>query len=136
MAEQSESHAETMIMMGHRLVYFAAERTLMAWVRASLGLMAVGFVIDRFGLVVREIAPQLHISAHTNAASFWAGSLLVVMGALMAVVATARYWHFGYYYRRGESTVPGHGILFGVIFAAIIAIFGFAIAVFLLSFGR
>ena len=41
--------------VGRRLVYFAAERTLMSWIRAALGLMALGFVIDRFGLVLRQV---------------------------------------------------------------------------------
>jgi len=31
-------------------VLFAAERTLLAWNRTSLSLMAFGFVIERFGL--------------------------------------------------------------------------------------
>jgi putative membrane protein len=46
---EDESSPET---IGRRLVYFAAERTLMAWVRAALGMMALGFLIDRFGLVL------------------------------------------------------------------------------------
>ena len=37
-------------MTGPRLVYFAAERTLLSWVRVALGLMAFGFVVDRFEL--------------------------------------------------------------------------------------
>ena len=31
-------------------VLFAAERTLLAWNRTSVSLMAFGFVIERFGL--------------------------------------------------------------------------------------
>ena len=36
-----------------RLVYFSAERTLLSWVRAGLGMMAVGFVVDRFTLTLK-----------------------------------------------------------------------------------
>jgi uncharacterized membrane protein YidH (DUF202 family) len=36
---------------GQYLVYFAAERTLMAWIRAALAFVALGFVVNRFGLV-------------------------------------------------------------------------------------
>ena len=112
----------------HRLVYFAAERTLMAWVRSALGMMALGFVIDRFGLVLHK-APPSATSAHiSDGFSTWGGSLLVLVGALMALVATIRYWHFGYGYARNESTWPGHGILVGVIFTAALAILGFVIA--------
>ena len=38
--------------LARRLVYFAAERTLTSWVRTALSLMALGFVIDRFGLIL------------------------------------------------------------------------------------
>src|SRR5476649_2339332 len=31
-------------------VFFAAERTLLAWVRAAIGLIGLGFVVARFGL--------------------------------------------------------------------------------------
>jgi putative membrane protein len=37
-------------------VYFAAERTLLAWVRTGLALMGFGFVVSRFGLFLRELA--------------------------------------------------------------------------------
>jgi len=33
-------------------VFFAAERTLLAWNRTSLTLMAFGFMIERFGLFI------------------------------------------------------------------------------------
>ncbi len=39
-------------------VLFAAERTLLAWSRTSLTLMAFGFVIERFGLFVHMLSPQ------------------------------------------------------------------------------
>ncbi len=34
-------------------VFFAAERTLLAWQRCSLALMGFGFVIERFSLFYR-----------------------------------------------------------------------------------
>ena len=36
-------------------VYFAAERTLLAWNRTALSLMAFGFMVERFGLSRRQI---------------------------------------------------------------------------------
>ena len=118
--------------IGRRLVYFAAERTLMAWVRVSLGLMALGFVIDRFGLVLRLTLPGVGAKLHPKAFSFWAGTVLVMAGAVMAAVATARYLHFALAYHREGSTRPRHGILLGVFFSAIVALCGAVIAVYLL----
>lgn len=131
MSEQDEKMEQ--LTNVHRLVYFAAERTLMAWVRTALGLMALGFVIDRFGLVLRQVAPTAVKMRDTGVYSFWGGSLLVLIGALMALVATIRYWRFAYEYRRQEATNPGHGILLGVIFTAIIALLGFLVAGYLLT---
>ena len=45
-------------MMGDPRVFFAAERTLLAWVRTGLTIMAFGFVVARFGLFLRLLAAQ------------------------------------------------------------------------------
>ena len=121
--------------VGRRLVYFAAERTLMAWVRAALGLMGLGFVIDRFGLVLRNIVPAA-APHYSKAFSFWGGTLLVLVGAVMALVAALRYWLFARDYRHVHATRPGHGILMGVLFTVIVGLLGFVVAGFLLTVGR
>lgn len=117
----------------HRLVYFAAERTLMAWIRTALGLMALGFVIDRFGLVLGQYSPAMNKMHLNNTYSFWAGCLLVLVGALMALAASIRYWKFAYEYRRREETKPGHGLFVGIVFSFIIALLGFIVAIFLFN---
>jgi uncharacterized membrane protein YidH (DUF202 family) len=71
--------------------YYAAERTLMAWVRVALGMMALGFVIDRFGLVLRMMPCQASMATHPTAYSFLTGTVLVLGGAVMAIVAAIRY---------------------------------------------
>ena len=40
-------------------VYFAAERTFLAWIRTGLALMGFGFVVARFGIFLREIRSTL-----------------------------------------------------------------------------
>lgn len=133
MQENSHEHEHEQATNAHRLVYFAAERTLMAWIRTALGLMALGFVIDRFGLVLNHDSQAMkNIHLH-NAYSFWGGCLLVLVGALMASAATIRYWIFAYQYRRREETNPGHGLFMGVVFSFVIALLGFVVAAFLLN---
>jgi putative membrane protein len=43
---------------GDPRVYFAAERTVLAWLRTGLTLMGFGFVVARFGLFLSMIEPQ------------------------------------------------------------------------------
>ena len=37
-------------------VFFAAERTLLAWVRSGMAVMALGFVVAKFGLFLSLLA--------------------------------------------------------------------------------
>lgn len=70
-------------------VFFAAERTLLAWNRTSLTLMAFGFVIERFGLFVHVLLPGRHHMERDL--SFWVGTVFIVLGALAAVQAIVQY---------------------------------------------
>jgi Predicted membrane protein len=54
-------------------VFFAAERTLLAWNRTSLTLMAFGFVVERFGLFLHMLAPQATQASKAWNAAFHSG---------------------------------------------------------------
>ena len=129
---------EEQLATGRRLVYFAAERTLMSWLRAALGLMALGFVIDRFSLVLRQITPNV-VEHYYRAFSFWGGTMVVLVGSILALVASIRYTLFAIHYRHDtghdQTTRPGHGIILGVIFTVIVAVIGFVVAGFLWAAG-
>ena len=128
MAEERISQEE----IGKRLVYFSAERTLMAWVRASLGSIAVGFVIDRFGLVFRQFLPTAAGARFfPKSFSFLIGEAFVLFGVLLALVAAARYYRFSRAYLGAGSTKPRRGILIGVLFTVILALLGCVIIIFL-----
>jgi len=71
-------------------VFFAAERTLLAWNRTSLSLMAFGFVIERFGLFVSLLMPQ-HNMPLQRGISFWTGLAFVLLGVFVAVCSTLQY---------------------------------------------
>jgi len=129
-AQKEEADRETMV---QRLVYYAAERTLMAWIRASLGLMALGFVIDRFGLILRSVAPEAGARFYPRLFSFWTGTAMVALGTFMAVTAAVRYWRFSTAYDRASSTNPRHGILAGVCYTLVLAAIGLVITIYLIS---
>jgi putative membrane protein len=66
-------------------VFFAAERTLMAWNRTGLALMAFGFMLERFGLLLHTLRPSLgHMGRDL---SFWIGVGFIILA--LAVIALA-----------------------------------------------
>ena len=77
-------------------VYFAAERTLLAWLRTGLTVMAFGFVIARFGLFLQIVAIQAPAVSHPAQTGLSAilGIVLVAAGTLMIIVAAIEHRRF------------------------------------------
>jgi inner membrane protein YidH len=71
-------------------VFFAAERTLLAWNRTSLTLMAFGFVIERFGLFTNMLSPRQGEMLQRGV-SFWIGIAFIVLGSLVSTISIAQY---------------------------------------------
>ena len=46
-------------------IYFAAERTFLAWIRTGLALMGFGFVVARFGLFLRQLGNSTDLPIKT-----------------------------------------------------------------------
>jgi putative membrane protein len=71
-------------------VFFAAERTLMAWTRTAVALMAFGFAIERFGLFLHMfLISQGEREARMG--SFWIGVSFILFGAIIAVLSVIQY---------------------------------------------
>ncbi len=71
-------------------VFFAAERTLLAWNRTSLTLMAFGFVIERFGLFLHVLV-QGGEDVMGRGISFWVGLIFILMGVIVSVLSTVQF---------------------------------------------
>lgn len=80
------------IQVGDPRTYFAAERTLLAWVRTGLAMMGFGFVVARFGLFLRELAAVDHTRQHSFAGSLWIGTTLVMLGVVVNLAAAVQHW--------------------------------------------
>ena len=80
--------------------HLANERTFLAWIRTGLGIMAFGFVVEKFSLFLKQIAYFLGashlseralISPNLQGYSSMFGILLVAFGTLMSVLAFIKF---------------------------------------------
>lgn len=69
-------------------IYFAAERTFLAWIRSGLALMGVGFAIARFALFLRQMRGNVQTGL-----SVYAGVAVVVLGVVVLVVSIVQHIH-------------------------------------------
>ena len=106
-------------------VRFAAERTLLAWMRTGLALMGFGFVVARFGLFLHEIALAGNVAAPRRSLgwSLWIGVGLIVLGVIASLVASFEYFRFVQSSKQGLNYLP-RTIPLAVIVAAILALLG------------
>jgi putative membrane protein len=81
-------------------VYFAAERTLLAWIRTGLAIMAFGFVVARFGLFLRLLEIQAQSGISTG------HPLSPLLGATLVLVGVVVTGFGGVQYRRYCARLP------------------------------
>jgi len=78
-------------------VFFAAERTLLAWLRTGLTVIGLGFVVARFGLFLRLLtlqSPTGAVAREHAGVSAALGVLFVAAGAVAILVATIQHGRF------------------------------------------
>jgi len=93
-------------------VFFAAERTMLAWQRTAIALMGLGFVIERFGLFMRLLAAGGSQPVRGGHTSLIFGVLLLVVGALVALVSALQFSRF--LRELSEQEIPrGYATWFG-----------------------
>jgi putative membrane protein len=112
-------------------VYFAAERTLLAWLRTGLGLMGVGFAVARFGLFLREFqGVETHASVRATGLSTWSGVALVALGVIVNAGAALRHIQLVRQLSTG-TWLPGKISAGAVALALVLAAIGVGMAVWL-----
>ena len=112
-------------------VYFAAERTLLAWVRTGLAMMGFGFVVARFGLFLRA-ATALHEvgTPAQHGVSRWVGVTLVALGAAVNVWAAVVHRDVLARLNRGEAPYS-RGSSLGIGLALLLALLGMLLVAYL-----
>jgi putative membrane protein len=109
----------------------ANERTLLAWARTGVAIMGLGFVVARFGLVIREAA-GVGAQQLLRGVSTAFGVALVLCGALLLVLA---YWR----YRRVAEDILHDRVRWdprlGVLLTGILVLAGILLAAYLLLTG-
>jgi putative membrane protein len=112
-------------------VYFAAERTFLAWIRTGLALMGVGFAVSRFGLFLRQLgASESHLSAKSTGISLWSGVVLVGLGILVNISSAIQYLQTVRELSAG-TWIAGKASTNAVILALILAAAGLGMAIYL-----
>ena len=117
---------------GETRTYFAAERTLLAWVRTGLALMGFGFVVARFGLFLRELASVEGVQPQQRlGVSLWVGTTLVLLGVAVNFLAAIKHWNT---LRRLDRRQPIRfgPLSLGIIVALLLGLLGILIAGYLL----
>ncbi len=111
-------------------VYFAAERTLLAWIRTGLAVIGLGFVVSRFGLFLRLMRDVPNAAHH--AGSTWIGVGLVLLGSASIGLAAWQHLQFSRGLKAAGLPRPST-IRWSASFAAIISLIGLTLAVYLLQ---
>jgi putative membrane protein len=117
-------------------VFFAAERTLLAWVRTGLTIMAFGFVVARFGLFLRLLAVQsganvlVPATPHPLDLSNLVGIALVLIGVACMILGAIQ--HRSYVSSLPPQDVPRtHSAVFPITLSLMLAALGLVLAVYL-----
>lgn len=110
-------------------ILFAAERTLLAWTRTSISLMAFGFVIERFGLFL-QISGKEEVQLFQRHISFFVGESFVLLAVLLSVFSIWQHKRVLKTLRPGDIPT-GYSLSAGIVVNSVIGILGIALSIYL-----
>ncbi len=120
-------------------VFFAAERTLLAWLRTGLAIVAIGFLVARFGLFIQLLAMQTPLqAAHGTSSSSWSAALgiaFVLVGSLAIAIAAVQHGRF-VATLTAPDLPPAYSRHIAVVLSFAVAALGIVLALYLLLSGR
>jgi len=106
--------------------HMANERTFLAWIRTSIGIIAFGFVIEKFGLFLKQMElifgkGTVQSPAPNNGYSEIMGILIVGFGTLMSLLAYINFKRAEKQIKQGTATYLPSGTIYSLLITAIIA---------------
>jgi putative membrane protein len=104
-------------------VYFAAERTLLAWVRTAVAVIGLGFVVARFGLFLRLVNPT-HPEPDRTGLSSVLGVGLTVGGGVLTALAALQFAVFLRHVKPEDIPRPRISYALSMFLALVISIVG------------
>jgi len=110
-------------------VLFAAERTLLAWNRTSVSLMALGFVVERFGLFL-ELSGRQDAELFQRHISFFVGVSFILLASFISLFSSWQHWKILRSIRPVE--IPsGYKTGVGMFINVILSLLGLALSIYL-----
>lgn len=109
-------------------VYFAAERTLLAWLRTGIAVIGLGFLVARFGVFLMIVRGQM--VERNQVISSLIGICFVLLGAFMIAVSTWQHLKFSRALPLRER--PEHySMTLSLGIAALVSLSGIVLAIYL-----
>jgi len=110
-------------------ILFAAERTLLAWTRTSISIMAFGFVIERFGLFL-QISGREEVQLFQRHLSFFVGESFILLAVALSVFSIWQHQRVLKTLHPGDIPT-GYSLSAGIVVNSIIGILGIALSIYL-----
>lgn len=112
-------------------VYFAAERTLLAWVRTGVAVVGLGFIVARFGLFLQLVQPE-HPDAGRTGLSAILGTVLVIAGGVFTGAAALSFVRFLRILTPEERPRSSFSSWLALLLAASVSAVGLLLGIFLI----
>lgn len=116
----------------HVTDHLANERTYLAWIRTNLGIMAFGFVVEKFSYFVQQVAiflgkTEIKPSTALQSYSSLFGISLVALGALFCIFSFFKF-------KRTKRQIDQERYESSLLLDTLLMLFVFLIGVFLLVY--
>jgi putative membrane protein len=113
-------------------VFFAAERTLLAWVRTGITVCTLGFVVAKFAVFLAFVARHEVPATGHHAAGEVIGLLLVLLGSACCLGAAVQFRRFTNTLT-GDEVPPRWSAAWPPLLATTIAAAGLGLAFYLIA---